>query len=34
MRGFDITCFDDILDKIKELQKPQKIMICQLLLVI
>ena len=34
MRGCDITCFDDILDIIKELQKPQKIMICKLVLVI
>ena len=39
MNGYDITCFDDILDKIKELQAPQRRMvneivtICKLLLV-
>ena len=32
INGCDNTCFDNILDKMKEFQEPEKIIICKLLL--
>ena len=33
MNGCDIACFDDILDKMKELQEPQKSMINEVVMI-